>query len=75
MMTSSDLLIYFIVAIVILIGLFLLGRELACWYFKINKLIEIQQMQLNNLRAIKKVFAPDAEENKKDDKTGKLEME
>ena len=42
-MTQGEVFIYLILGIVILFGLFLLLRELNCWYWKINRRIELQE--------------------------------
>lgn len=46
-MTTSLTLI--IVIVVITIVLFIILREFTCWYFKINKQIELQQATLRTL--------------------------
>ena len=34
--------VYFIIVIIVLITLFLIGREIFCWYLKINERITLQ---------------------------------
>jgi len=43
---TKDLLIVFLIVLGILIVLFLILREVLCWYWKINETIAIQQEQL-----------------------------
>ena len=39
---------YALIVVVVVIVLLLIGREISCWYFKINKRIELQ-IQTNEL--------------------------
>ena len=41
-----------IVFIFVLLGIFLLCRELNCWYWKINRRIELLEEQNNSLKTI-----------------------
>ena len=43
MVTLSELWIYFGIMLLVLIAIFLILRELNCWYWKINKKIELQE--------------------------------
>ena len=61
MYTSTEIIIYFLLALVILIVLFLVLRELNCWYWKINERIKLQKEILFYL---KKLIPPEAIENK-----------
>ncbi len=45
---QSQELISFLILLLILIGLFLLLREIVMWYWKINKIIENQEITINN---------------------------
>lgn len=38
----------FITFVVISLVLFLLGREIVCWYFKINKIVELLETLVKN---------------------------
>lgn len=49
---TMDYLATLIVFLLILLGVFLLCRELNCWYWKINRRIELLEEQNNNLKTI-----------------------
>ena len=51
---SGPSFIYFIIAIAILAGIFLLCRELLCWYWKVNKMVENQEEIIKLLKEIAK---------------------
>jgi len=48
----NDLIVYIIIAIVINIIIFLICREIVCWYFKINERIGLQEETNGLLRQI-----------------------
>lgn len=41
-----------IIFLLVLLGIFLLCRELNCWYWKINRRIELLEEQNNSLKTI-----------------------
>lgn len=41
-----------LILVVVLIGLFILGRELTCWYLKINRLIEVLESIDESLKTL-----------------------
>jgi hypothetical protein len=43
-----------IIGLVVLIGIFLLCREIICWYWKLNKIVYFQEYQVNLLKLIHK---------------------
>jgi hypothetical protein len=59
----------FVAMLVVIIVLFLLMREVACWYFKINKMVELLTRQLNNLQEINKALNPGMKEKIENQKT------
>jgi len=61
MITSSTIFLYLLIALVILIVLFIVLRELNCWYWKINERIKLQKEILFYL---KKLVPQEAHENK-----------
>ncbi|MFM6930436.1 MAG: hypothetical protein ACKOX6_18375 [Bdellovibrio sp.] len=40
------------VCVVLLMFFFLVGREIVCWYWKINKTVELQNAMLKELKAM-----------------------
>lgn len=41
-----------VVFVVLLMFFFLVGREIVCWYWKVNKTIELQNAMLKELKAM-----------------------
>lgn len=58
---SSELLVFFVIGIIIFLGVLFLIRELVCWYWKINRRIELQEKTLETMLYI-------LEEQKKNNK-------
>ena len=50
-----------LVTVAIVIGLFILLRELVMWYWKINRLVELQEQQAKTLLEIYKLLKKQGE--------------
>lgn len=42
----------FVMVLLLFVAIFLLCREIVCWYWKINKRLEIEQQILDELRKL-----------------------
>ena len=51
-METTTAIIYAFSALAVLFVIFLIMRELNCWYFKINKLIELKEKEIKLQREI-----------------------
>ena len=49
MQSDQNSILYFIFILAITIGVFLLIREVVCWYFKINERVRIQKITLETM--------------------------
>ena len=43
---NSDVIVYFVIAIAIIVAIFLILREVMCWYWKINQNLHLQEEQI-----------------------------
>lgn len=62
-MGSGNEIIIFLVGLGILLALFMICRELLCWYWKINKSIELLEEQNQILVRIEKEISRDKKES------------
>jgi hypothetical protein len=42
---SGQLFGYFVIGLIVIVGIFLICRELICWYWKINKMVKLMEAQ------------------------------
>ena len=59
--SSGSSYLSFFIFLLILIGLFFLCREILCWYWKINKMVENQEEIIKLLKEIAKKDCPSGE--------------
>lgn len=52
MYNPEQILLFFVTALVIFILLFIVFREINCWYFKINKRLDVENEILETLKRI-----------------------
>ena len=49
-MKTSDIIMYVVIAIIVLVLIFLLLKEVICWYWKINKRVSLMEETNHLLR-------------------------